>query len=67
MFVTIHELAHIMTLSIGHTKEFWSNFKFLLKASVKVGIYDNVDYSKTPQPYCGIEVNDSPLHNKSIE
>tara|TARA_Y100001958_G_C21237887_1_gene564755 strand:+ start:2637 stop:3230 length:594 start_codon:yes stop_codon:yes gene_type:complete len=67
MFVTLHELAHIMTISIGHTKEFWSNFKFILKISVKIGIYDNVDYSKDPQPYCGIEVNDSPLHNDSIE
>ena len=67
MFVTLHELAHIMTVSIGHTKEFWSNFKFILKIAVKLGIYDNIDYSRDPQPYCGIEVNDSPLHNESIE
>ena len=67
MFVTLHELAHIMTISIGHTKEFWSNFKFILKIAVKIGIYDNIDYSKDPQPYCGIEVNDSPLHNESID
>ena len=67
MFVTLHELAHIMTISIGHTKEFWSNFKFILKIAVNIGIYDNIDYSKDPQPYCGIEVNDSPLHNESIE
>ena len=67
MFVTLHELAHIMTISIGHTKEFWSNFKFILKIAVQIGIYDNIDYSKDPQPYCGIEVNDSPLHNESID
>ena len=30
MFVLLHELAHIMTVSIGHTKN-WSNFKFILK------------------------------------
>ena len=35
MFVTLHELAHIMTVSIGHTKEFWSNFKFILKMQLK--------------------------------
>ena len=23
MFVAIHEIAHIMTLSVGHTEEFW--------------------------------------------
>ncbi len=67
MFVTLHELAHIMTISIGHTKEFWSNFKFILKIAVQIGIYDNIDYSRDPQPYCGIEVNDSPLHNDSID
>ena len=67
MFVTLHELAHVATVSIGHTKEYWSNFKFILKIAVKIGIYQNIDYSKDPQPYCGIEVNDSPLHNESIE
>ena len=67
MFVTLHELAHVMTISVGHTKEFWSNFKFLLKQAVKVGAYQNEDYSKNPRPYCGIEVNDSPLHNSSIK
>lgn len=67
MFVTLHEIAHIMTISVGHTKEFWSNFKFILKNAVEVGVYNNVDYKKDPQPYCGIEVNDSPLHNESIE
>ena len=29
-FVAIHELAHIMSVDTGHTKEFWTNFKFLL-------------------------------------
>jgi hypothetical protein len=67
MFVTLHELAHIMTISIGHTKEFWTNFKFLLKQAVKIGVYQTEDYSKNPKPYCGIQVNDSPLHNDSID
>jgi WLM domain len=30
MYVGIHELSHIMTSDIGHTPEFWDNFKFLL-------------------------------------
>jgi len=67
MFVLLHEITHVMTLSIGHTKEFWSNFKFILKVSVKLNIYNKVDYSKDPEPYCGIKVTDSPLYNKSIE
>ena len=27
----LHELGHVMTKSIGHKKEFWENFKFLLE------------------------------------
>ena len=29
-FVAIHELSHIMTKSVGHTPEFWTNFKSIL-------------------------------------
>jgi predicted metal-dependent hydrolase len=60
-FVAIHELAHIMTLSIGHEPEFWNNFKVLLREAVALGIYKKEDYSKSPKPYCGITVSDSPL------
>ena len=28
MFVAFHEMAHVMSMSTGHTSEFWSNFKF---------------------------------------
>ena len=48
-FVAIHELGHVMTESVGHTKEFWQNFKFLLKDAVKLGIYKPVDYKKNPK------------------
>ncbi len=39
MFVAIHELAHIMTLSIGHEPEFWNNFKILLQEATSLNIY----------------------------
>ena len=29
MFVALHELGHLMSKSIWHTDEFWTNFKFL--------------------------------------
>jgi predicted metal-dependent hydrolase len=61
MFVAIHELAHIMTKSIGHTDEFWDNMRYLLKIGIKVGVYQKVDYSKNPVSYCGITVSSSPL------
>jgi len=44
MFVALHELSHLATKSIGHTKDFWDNFKFILQESEKIGIYAPVDY-----------------------
>jgi hypothetical protein len=60
-FVSIHELAHIMTKSVGHTPEFWDNFKRLLKESVDNNLYIKENYSQNPKEYCGIKVSDSPL------
>jgi len=62
-FVALHELSHILTESVGHTPEFWKNFKFILTMSVKLGIYKKVDYSINPKEYCGMKVTDSPLTN----
>ena len=39
-FVSIHELAHVMSKSVGHTEEFWDNFKSLLKTASENGIYN---------------------------
>jgi hypothetical protein len=62
-FVAIHELAHIMTKSIGHKQEFWKNFKFLLENAVKIGIYKPVDYKKENQSYCGMTITDNPYYD----
>jgi predicted metal-dependent hydrolase len=38
MFVTLHEMAHLMTESLDahkHTREFWSNFRRLLEDASK--------------------------------
>lgn len=59
LYVTIHELAHLMTDEIGHTNTFWENFKFILQEAVDIGIYTKVDYSKTPVKYCGIKITSS--------
>ena len=61
-FVAIHELAHIMSESTGHTEEFWDNMKYLLEEASKQGIYNPVDYSKNPTDYCGTEINSTPLN-----
>ena len=60
-FVAIHELSHIMTKSVGHNDEFWSNFKRLLEVAVENGIYIKENYTESPKEYCGIKVSDSPL------
>lgn len=63
MYVAIHELAHIATKSIGHTQEFWQNFKFLLQNAVKIKIYNPVDYKKKNKNYCGMKITDNPLYD----
>ena len=65
MFVAIHELAHLMTKSIGHTPDFWDNMKFLLQQAIKkeVGVYEKQDFANNPEQYCGMTITDSPLYN----
>jgi len=59
-FVLIHELSHVMTVENGHPPIFWENMGFLLKEASKLGIYEAVDYSKTPVYYCGVLVDKTP-------
>jgi hypothetical protein len=61
MFVMLHEMAHLMTETIGHTQEFWTNFKRILHDAVQVGIYHPVNYAHTPTPYCGMTITDTPI------
>ena len=60
MFVALHELSHIATKSIGHTTEFWENFKFLIENAKEINIYTPVDYKESPKEYCGMTISDSP-------
>jgi len=63
MFVAIHELAHLMTKSIGHTTEFWDNMRYLLKEGIKLKLYKKQDYNAKPEKYCGTTITDTPLNN----
>jgi len=62
-FVGIHELAHVASVSVGHKEEFWENFKFLLEEAKAAGIYDPVDYKKSPKEYCGMTISDNPYYD----
>jgi hypothetical protein len=63
MFVALHELAHVATDSVGHTEEFWDNFRWLLEEAIQIGIYKKQDFQAKPVPYCGISITDSPLEH----
>lgn len=62
-FVYTHELAHIATKSVGHKKEFWDNFKFLLEEAKESGFHIPIDYKNKPQTYCGITITDNPYYD----
>ena len=62
-FVALHELSHIMTKSIGHTDEFWQNFKFMLICAKECGIYTPEDYKKKNKRYCGMNITDNPYYD----
>lgn len=59
LYIAIHELAHIMTLEVGHTAKFWDNFRLLLKEAIDIKMYYKVDFHKAPQDYCGIKITSS--------
>lgn len=73
MYVVIHELAHMANWDrktgqpiIGHGKEFIQIFKDLLKESIRLGIYNYIDYSKNPQEYCGLVITSNVLSPNEI-
>lgn len=61
LFVVIHELAHVVSITKGHNQEFLENFKWLLKEASQSGLYHPQDYSKRPITYCGVRVTNNPM------
>lgn len=61
MYVAIHELAHVSSVSVGHTPEFLLNFKSLLGYAIEAGLYTYIDYNSHPVEYCGLNITDSVL------
>jgi hypothetical protein len=61
LFVLIHELAHVASITTGHNQEFIRNFKWLLERANEAGLYQPVDYSKNPITYCGVRVTNNPM------
>ena len=63
MFVALHELTHLATTDIGHTPQYWQNFKFILENAVAFKIYDPVNYKEKPKKYCGMDITDNPYYD----
>jgi hypothetical protein len=63
VFVALHEMAHMITDSIGHEPEFWNNFGWLLKEAEKIGAYQYQDFKAHPVRYCGTNITDQPRYD----
>lgn len=66
-FVALHELAHIGTSEVGHTRAFWDNFAWLLERAEAAHVYTYTDFAAHPVPYCGIAITDAPKHKGGPE
>lgn len=65
-FVVLHELAHIANKTIGHDEQFWKTFRWLLEEATEIGIYQPINYTKTPKRYCGLWIDYNPLWDSTI-
>ena len=63
VFVSLHEMAHAITPSIGHGPDFWNNFAWLLKQAEEAGIYQYQNFKAQPVSYCGLQITDSPAYD----
>jgi len=61
MFVAIHELAHVMTKTIGHESDFWENMSILLCEANSLNLYDYNNYKNNEEAYCGTKITNTPL------
>lgn len=59
-FVVMHEMAHIMTREYSHNDEFWSSHKLLVSTASKHGLFNNINYNKEPQQFCGHYITHNP-------
>lgn len=56
IFVILHEMGHMASMTYGHNNEFRKNFAFLVKKAIEIDIYKYVDYKLNPVRYCGMDI-----------
>lgn len=59
-YVALHEIAHVISDSTGHTKEFWDNFSTLLEESIHLGLYIYQPFHKRQEDFCGVNITRTP-------
>ena len=57
MYVTLHELAHVACPEKGHTELFDEIFSFIIDISIKLKLYNKIDFSSSPTEYCGMIIS----------
>jgi len=62
IFVSLHELSHLMDKQYGHEKSFWDSFKKILNSATELGLYVPVRYKDHPQSYCGMIIKSNPYY-----
>ena len=71
-FVAMHELAHVITKSVGHTDEYWDNYRLILKTAIDNGLYEYKNYYEEPVEFCNKKITSTPyliggeLNNEEI-
>ena len=63
VFVALHELGHVITPTLGHGPDFWTNFAWLITQAEAIGIYNYQDFKAHPVSYCGLKITDSPSYD----
>jgi len=66
-FVSIHEMGHMITRTVGHGPDFWNNFAWLLQEAEAIGIYKHRDFKAHPVSYCGMKITDQPTYDASTD
>lgn len=61
MFILLHELGHLSIDDYGHTEEFWTAFRFLLKIAIEdAKVYQDQNFENFPVQYCDHPIRSSP-------
>lgn len=62
LFPLLHELAHIADTNYdpSHGDNFRKYFRLLLENANEIGIYHKIDFQKSPENYCGIDITGLP-------